>query len=623
MNGEVWRRSFWRLRRGGRVSLACCLLLLGSAATAEDHIGQRVAEAVERIYIHGVSEEDARREVGEAGVAVLLRMLQDPACRQRDNVVAFLTHLGGSEATAALLAFLESPPAPPSIPEEDRALLLAPQALGYIAGRGDANALNALLAITADRSGGGTLRQGARRAGKPASMRDDLLEMSLRGLAFSGAGVARERLLSIASGDMAPVPGGRDLQRPARQALQFFDERAGPPGEASATTDTTTAAAEPTEETTLAPATLSLASDSTQVRHWTGITYANHVATTTPMDDAQLDSVFAETVQRIGRSDFAQDVACCAQLGRSGTAQSFGELGDGLDMIDNGTELSAVLNHPSARFKVVRAINSCGGITLPNIVGCARLPGQGAAVVRMSTVQREAILWAHEYGHNVNLFHTSDSRYIMHGVINGENNALSQTDCNAYHFPHPFAQATTVNLGACNGSPLGTPTPTPTPAPTATPAVALLLGQVTLQGRAAPPAPSGSVPLNVSLAPQENPSAVTEMQATTDQSGVFTLNGLSPGAYVLGVKNQHTLKKVQVISLQPDDNVIAVGVLFEGDANGDNSVSLLDFSVLSSTFARCSGNEDYDGRADFNEDGCVSLVDFSLLASNFGRTGDP
>jgi hypothetical protein len=618
MNCVVWRhRATWLVGYGSRIVLACLVLLQASAATTKgaETLEQRVADAVDRVYIHGISEETARLQVGEDGVGFLLRMLRDPACRQRDNVVAFLTHLGGSEATAALLAFIKGPPAPLSIPEEDRALLLAPQALGYIAARGHVNALHALLAMTAHGSGAGQLREGTRHAARPASLRDDLLEMALRGLAFSGDGAARERILGIAGGRIAPVPGGRDLRRSAQQALQLFEERAGRSAEASQPGATTTSAAA-NAETTLSSAPLPLASDLNQVRHWTGITYANHAATTDPMSDAQLDSVFAEAARRMGQSDFFHDVACCAQLGRSGSSQSFGQLGDGLDMVDNGAELSAVLNHPGARFKVVRAINYCGGVTLPNIVGCAQLPGQGAAVVRMSTAQKEAILWAHEYGHNANLFHNADSRYIMHGVIDGNNNALTQTDCDAYHDPHPFAQASPVNLGACGASPTAAPTATPTPA------AARLIGQVTLQGRPEPPAPNWSVALSVSIAPQGEPSAVTQLDATTDESGVFILSGLSPGNYVLGVKNNHTLKKTQIISLQPDDNSIPVGVLLEGDADGNNSVSLLDFSVLSSAFGRCRGDEGYDGRADFDEDGCVRLVDFSLLASNFGQTGD-
>jgi hypothetical protein len=64
------------------------------------------------------------------------------------------------------------------------------------------------------------------------------------------------------------------------------------------------------------------------------------------------------------------------------------------------------------------------------------------------------------------------------------------------------------------------------------------------------------------------------------------------------------------------------GILREGDANDDNFVTLLDFSILASTFGICEGTLGYDDRADFNEDGCITLTDFSLLATNFGEGGE-
>jgi len=51
-----------------------------------------------------------------------------------------------------------------------------------------------------------------------------------------------------------------------------------------------------------------------------------------------------------------------------------------------------------------------------------------------------------------------------------------------------------------------------------------------------------------------------------------------------------------------------------GDANGDQRVDLVDFSILASTFGTT------DKRADFNGDGFVNLPDFSILAANFGKT---
>jgi hypothetical protein len=69
-------------------------------------------------------------------------------------------------------------------------------------------------------------------------------------------------------------------------------------------------------------------------------------------------------------------------------------------------------------------------------------------------------------------------------------------------------------------------------------------------------------------------------------------------------------------------NEIDFGLLREGDANNDNVVSILDFSILATAFGECSDCPLFDERADFNGDGCILINDFSLLATNFGESGD-
>jgi hypothetical protein len=76
------------------------------------------------------------------------------------------------------------------------------------------------------------------------------------------------------------------------------------------------------------------------------------------------------------------------------------------------------------------------------------------------------------------------------------------------------------------------------------------------------------------------------------------------------------------VTLVDGSNIVNFGTLREGDANNDNCVLLVDFSILVSTFGKCTGNAGFDGSADFDGSGCVVLVDFSLLATNFGQCGD-
>jgi hypothetical protein len=151
---------------------------------------------------------------------------------------------------------------------------------------------------------------------------------------------------------------------------------------------------------------------------------------------------------------------------------------------------------------------------------------------------------------------------------------------------------------------------------------AVLSGSVLLQGRPAPPDPSWSVPLSVTLYELGQPTPAYEFLTTTDENGAFVLSGVVPGDYTALVKSPHTLQNRVDVALGVGPNEVSLGELREGDANDDNCVLISDFSVLVTTYAKGEGDPGFDGRADFNEDDWVSLVDFSLLATNFGDCGD-
>jgi hypothetical protein len=165
------------------------------------------------------------------------------------------------------------------------------------------------------------------------------------------------------------------------------------------------------------------------------------------MTDAQLDSILSLATLRAGRGDFADDTACCMHLSRSGNAGTFGAPGDGLDVIDTSSEMTTVLSDSTARFKVVRAINYCFGAAT-NVIGCAYRPGLGAMVVRRSSEGNEAVLWAHEFGHNAGLPHNqTGSAYLMYYIAHNNNNGLTQGECDVYHAP---ISATVQDIGYCS-----------------------------------------------------------------------------------------------------------------------------------------------------------------------------
>jgi len=337
-------------------------------------------------------------------------------------------------------------------------MLLAPMALGMLASRGVSGALDRLLEISSDDAG--TLEKASGGWGGAPSYHDDMLEATLRGLALSGSAAAADRLADIAFGRLVPAGATRDLSKAAMDGLDELrvstnpeaaqKEPETPPGASwDAQLDALPA------ETDLDRSSFDKTAYDKALDTWTSVDdaaldFANHVELSAAerMSDARLDEIFATASLRAGREDFQDDTSCCITLSRQGRAKSFGTAGDGLAVLDNQSEVTAVLQNSVARVKLVRQINWCGS-TIPNIIGCAWTPGNGMTLVRMSQVGPESVLWIHEYGHNTGLSHHGDSRYMMYGTNYGTNNGLNQADCNSYHRPNTRAQMTTVATGSC------------------------------------------------------------------------------------------------------------------------------------------------------------------------------
>jgi hypothetical protein len=294
---------------------------------------------------------------------------------------------------------------------------------------------------------GGVLDSAAARSWRPAGLRDDLLEAAIDGLADAGTAAAATRLDEIASARVVPARGGSDLRAAAGAARHrlhggVIDGAPGIDGEQMSATafDGSTDG--------FATTAVTRALDTQSAAHAIRFEHANHVSHPDPMTDDRLDRVLRKASKRIGRTHFAEDVACCVEFARRGSARWFGSPGDGLDVIDNQAELTAVLDAAVAGVKVVRAINYCGGPGT-NIIGCGWMGRKGAAVVRLPKGKHEAALWVHEYGHNVGLDHNmASSQYIMYPTI-GSNKAVTQAECNRYHVPTAGNESDVAYIGVC------------------------------------------------------------------------------------------------------------------------------------------------------------------------------
>jgi hypothetical protein len=203
--------------------------------------------------------------------------------------------------------------------------------------------------------------------------------------------------------------------------------------------------------------------------------------------------------------------------------------------------------------------------------------------------------------------------------------ALQTNTCAAT--PTPSPTATLMPTATATASPTVTPSVTPSPTitptstpiiPTVTPSATTLVGVVALQGRANG-SPAMSVPLTVEL--YQGAVRVYSFTPTTDTSGRFSIDGVAAGTYLVWVKHQQYLAVMQSVTMPTGGMPINFGQLKAGDANNDNVVTLLDFSLIASNFGRTPVHAEYDGRANLNADGSINLLDFSLLSNNFNQVG--
>jgi hypothetical protein len=61
--------------------------------------------------------------------------------------------------------------------------------------------------------------------------------------------------------------------------------------------------------------------------------------------------------------------------------------------------------------------------------------------------------------------------------------------------------------------------------------------------------------------------------------------------------------------------------LVNGDVDGDDNISILDYIALSASFGSETGQPEFNAMADLDGDGIVSILDYLILSSNFDREG--
>ena len=157
--------------------------------------------------------------------------------------------------------------------------------------------------------------------------------------------------------------------------------------------------------------------------------WVRYHSSTSGMTQANADIRLAESQYLLQTYDGAGDVACDVTLVQFDSPSSFAT-GDGV--VDNQGEYDAILAVPGS-IKIVNQINWCNAIAA-GIIGCAPIPGFSSVVRAGGFVNRDRELWAHEYGHNMGLVHTTTIRYLMYATYDPVElrNKVSPDECSAY-----------------------------------------------------------------------------------------------------------------------------------------------------------------------------------------------
>lgn len=128
-----------------------------------------------------------------------------------------------------------------------------------------------------------------------------------------------------------------------------------------------------------------------------------------------------------------------------------------------------------------------------------------------------------------------------------------------------------------------------------------------------------SLPLQVEVRSASTGDALLTFSPKMNADGTFNLI-LTPSTYTLAFKADRSLRRV-LTGITVPAGTLAVN-LVNGDADGDNEVSLFGFGKLVGAFGKLEGEEGFEPTADFDGDGEISLFDFGILVRNFGEVAD-
>ena len=156
---------------------------------------------------------------------------------------------------------------------------------------------------------------------------------------------------------------------------------------------------------------------------------------------------------------------------------------------------------------------------------------------------------------------------------------------------------------------------------------ATLVGNVTFIGRGGSPCSTWIEPFVVHFFQAGNLSnemAWSPINATTNNTGVFTITGLTPGTYDIGIKGGTGLSELvtNVTLTAGNTSVVDFGTIRVGDANKDDYITVADRTLLYGGWGTKAGDPGWRPYCDFNNDGYLTVADRTLMYGNWGQKGD-
>jgi len=151
-----------------------------------------------------------------------------------------------------------------------------------------------------------------------------------------------------------------------------------------------------------------------------------------------------------------------------------------------------------------------------------------------------------------------------------------------------------------------------------------LEGHVSFSGKGAAPCSTWIEPFVVKGFEPGNLSHVLWIaNATTNNTGVFIIPGLTPGMYDVGIKNWTCLSElVTGVTLSAGNTtVVNLGTIRVGDANDDDYITIADRTLLYGGWGTKAGDPGWRPYCDFNNDGYLTVADRTLMYGNWGQKG--